>query len=276
MTSLAPCQTDILLRDTALLNEKGAALLLAGDDKSAVACLTQSLMIVKRLLNVIDEEDTQSLSQSQSQLSSASITDAKTTLHSSSSSSFQILQPSSVVLPNLNHPQIESFIYDRVVTFVSDNANNGNIKLHAASVVFNLALAHHRRAIILAMAGNLSSSKLCMEKAKQLYQMVLQLLPEGFGVVNPGDKSASEQPCVYSDMTRMVRLAAINNLCQIHYEQGLYDQVHDGLGDMLTLIYQAEAEASSSWSFRALFRANEWDGFLLNILMTRPNVAAAA
>jgi hypothetical protein len=156
MTSLAACQTDILLHETALLNEKGAALLLAGDDKSAVACLTQSLMIVKRLLNVI-EEDLQSDSQTQSQLSSASITAAKMTLLSaSSSSSFQILQPSSVALPNLNHPEIESFIYDRVVTFVSGNgpsANNGNIKLHASSVVFNLALAHHRRAIILAMYG---------------------------------------------------------------------------------------------------------------------------
>jgi hypothetical protein len=77
-------------------------------------------------------------------------------------------------------------------------------------------------------------------------------------------------------MTRLVRLAAINNLCQIHYEQGWFDQAHDGLGDMLTLIYQAEAEVSS-WSFRTLFQANEWNGFLLNILlMTRPNVAAAA
>jgi hypothetical protein len=112
-------------------------------------------------------------------------------------------------------------------------------------VIFNLALAHHHVAI--------TSDAGYLPKAEKLYAMVLKLL---------------DGAALYMRTAVVVKLATINNLSQIRFENGDFEPAREGLSHITSFLRQAN---------NALLEEPEVLGLLMNVLLLKaPRVAPAA
>ena len=121
-----------------------------------------------------------------------------------------------------------------------------DMHVYSGAIIFNLALAHHFRS----SSGNTS----CMNKAEKLYSMVLKLL---------------DNASLNVHTALMVKLACINNLSQIRYFKGDYDNAREGLSEVSHFMRHSPN--------KAIFEEQEIQGLLMNILLLKaPQVAPAA
>ena len=305
-----------LLCSTMELNERGVQLLVTGgQDKEAVAALAQSLGIVKQLLtNVEDEEEEQQQDNTYMMATEEEEEDDYAPVLPSCEELLQDEPIKMITLPHLGSQQgcqaegsydDETFIYDKVMSLnyippsptsslsQGGRSNVNVIKLHAGCVVYNLALAHHRRAKM--MNGG------CLNKAKTLYSMVDKLLPTDydFTTTNNNNDYSDSGLCQSKlsphelEVTFLLKLASLNNMAHIQYEQFCYDEAQDGLREIAQLMYQVEEAQNhqqqqqmiqqqqqhqqKQTNVRSLIQIHEWDGFVLNImLLIPPTIAAAA
>jgi tetratricopeptide (TPR) repeat protein len=120
-----------------------------------------------------------------------------------------------------------------------------DIHVYSAAVIFNLGLAHHRQA--------LKGNKEYQGKAVKLYNMVLRVL---------------DDTLIEFRTAVMIKLATINNLAQIQFAHGDFDEAREGLSHLAGFIALASGEVLSEPQVR---------GLLMNVLMIRaPKVAPAA
>ena len=316
---------DAMLQDTMELNELGVHLLTTtvhphhhlldgiDNDREAVSALTKSLCIVKQLLINLEEDDEDEEDELQQQDNRHHEDVMMDIRHEYQEEDLDLIKM--VTLPHLKDSFMENeemgdettFVYDKVMVLNHTGAPQSSssssrivdvqrysniIKIHAGCVVYNLAMAHHRRAML--MNG-------CLNKAKQLYNMVEKLLPSEYNNNNYfGSPSMTQREL---DTTLLLKLASLNNRAHIRYQQGYYDEAQRDLKGVAYLLNQVEEQrehnvdderakqhttvhnnshvntntSSTTTNIRNLIQANEWEGFVLNILLLkRPLIAAAA
>jgi hypothetical protein len=155
-------------------------------------------------------------------------------------------QLSTVEIPDMESSDDNQEVFNQAIhiPFTGDESDL-DIHVYSAAVIFNLALAHHR----LGMQGD----ELYQQKALKLYTMVLKVL----------DDSLIEFRAAIT-----VKLATINNLTQIRFAKGDYEQAREGLDHLAGFLRIANGEVLAE---------PQVAGLLMNVLMFRaPKVAAAA
>lgn len=153
---------------------------------------------------------------------------------------------STVEIPDMESSDDNHEVFNQAIHIPSTGDESDlDIHVYSAAVIFNLALAHHR----LGMQGD----DVYQQKALKLYTMVLKVL----------DDSLIEFRAAI-----MIKLATINNLTQIRFTKGDYDQAREGLDHLAGFLRIANGEVLAE---------PQVAGLLMNVLMFRaPKVAAAA
>jgi hypothetical protein len=120
-----------------------------------------------------------------------------------------------------------------------------DVHVYSAAVIFNLALAHHHAAI--------TSDAGYLPKAEKLYAMVLKLLDDA---------------ALHLRTAVVIKLATINNLSQIRFENGDFELAREGLSHLSNFVRQTN---------NALLEEPEVQGLLMNVLLLKvPRMAPAA
>jgi hypothetical protein len=130
----------------ARLNNQGVTALLEGDDKAAVAALTQSIKMMKQAMSKPSNSDMKK---------SATLSDD--------------CEHSTVELPGFQG-DLESYIFTEAIT-IPENGDQSELdtQIYSAVVIFNLALTVHRE-------GKNGKIESMVKKAQKLYTMVLKIL----------------------------------------------------------------------------------------------------
>ncbi|CAJ1936615.1 unnamed protein product [Cylindrotheca closterium] len=125
-----------------------------------------------------------------------------------------------------------------------DESSPLDVFVYSAAVIFNLALVHHIQG---------SKNKSARSKAQKLYAAIMRLLGDRVG---------------HMQLSLLLKLACINNMAHIRYENGEFDQVQDGLGQLSTLLKTTD---------QCLFKGAEIQMLLMNVLFfKKPDIAPAA
>jgi hypothetical protein len=223
-----------LFSEAARLNNQGiTALMEGGEDSIALDSLTKSIKMMKR-----------ELSKSGTYLKNKALKSA----HYDSSDSCEL---STIEWPESPGTQ-EPYIFSKAFTIpeIVDVNELDVVHFYSAFVVFNLALAHHRK-------GKRGADAAYIVKAKALYSIVLKLF----------DNNSLSRTVI------LVKLAAINNMSQICFDLGLYDELAcEGLGHISSFM-----RSSSGTSNQSVFDEPEVQSLLINVLLLKaPYVAPAA
>jgi hypothetical protein len=137
------------------------------------------------------------------------------------------------------------FIYNRPLSITL--SSNADIQLYSACTILNLAMAYHRQA-------KKTCNQTCLTKAESMYEMIITLL-----------KSRMD------DTSLSVRIIAVNNLSEIHYENGRFEQSREELQWLSSIIHHGGTKLD-------FFDQSDLNRLLLNvlILLTPPQAAGAA
>ena len=151
-----------------------------------------------------------------------------------------------VEIPDMDSSDEHHEVFNQAIHIPCDGDESDlDIHVYSAAVIFNLALSHHRQGL----HGNLVSQA----KALKLYNMVLKVLD---------DSMFQFRTAV------MVKLATINNLAQIQFANGNYEEAKDGVYHLASFLRIANGDVLAE---------PQVQGLLMNVLMFRaPKVAAAA
>lgn len=144
----------------------------------------------------------------------------------------------------------DSFIYNHALTCPCDIAREDlefYIHVHSAVVIFNMALAHHRK-------GKTHRLPSLLRKAICLYDMSLALLENG--------------PSKGTGL--LVKVACLNNKAQINHAHGEYTEARVSL-DQLSRIILANGNSGA-----LILDESDVEGFLLNLLLLNPPQVAQA
>lgn len=218
-------------QQAARLNNEGVTALVEGNENEAISCFMMAVKTMKQLLAMPCSNI--------EALQSDDTNDGE----SSTSSSFEDFGTSEVS-GSCCH---SSCLFRQAIHLPcdEDDAHALNVYLYSAAVIFNLALAHH----VQAHSGNTAY----MTKAEKLYATILKLLDDRVGHM---------QPAV------VLKLACINNMAYIRFENGNYDQVREDLSQLSNLLNTTD---------KVLFEGARAQGLLMSVLLLKgPRVAPAA
>jgi hypothetical protein len=158
-------------------------------------------------------------------------------------------------IPNLY--DTSCFIFGDAITLAEDNdlllqrSGEQDVHVYSAVIILNIAMAYHRQAL-------LTGSAACRFKAEKMYDMVTTL------VANSEDNQGT---------SLLVKIAAINNLSQLRFDEGDYEASREGFEYLGALINYAETHLSSSLTSQE----DTFQGMVLNVLLVMaPEIAAAA
>jgi hypothetical protein len=268
------------------LNNEAVSMLLAGNDEMAVARLAQSIALMKRVLARAQAQTAVSSSRSSStsccsgSASSLSATGPISPLVEQDLGAYAIIHDASAPLAHLVDRQY--YIYNHALTISNNIKEEQNVPLksyahvYCAIIMFNMALAHHRRGL---QHGNRLTNKKCKDRAIVLYNLILRLLRQS---------DTTTTAALVEGSAGFIKLATLNNLSQLRFEQGQYAQAREGLDYLGSLIQRAQlaagaaasasTEASSNNNQAALFLESiEMKGLILNVLFVKsPQCASAA
>lgn len=151
-----------------------------------------------------------------------------------------------VEIPDMECSDDQHEIFNQAIHIPCDGDESEiDIHVYSSAVIFNLALAHHRQ--------GLQGVAASQQKALKLYSMVLKVL----------DDSLFEFRTAV-----MVKLATVNNLSQIQFANGDYEEAKEGLNHLAGFLRIASGD---------ILAEPQVQGLLMNVLMYRaPKVAAAA
>jgi tetratricopeptide (TPR) repeat protein len=165
-------------------------------------------------------------------------------------SSIEFLQHDSFELPFFRDRQF--YIYNLAITLSTEQSPSvigvEQAPAFSSVIMFNLALTYHRVALT-------TRNKLCSDKAISLYQLVLRLLRsfDFLGTVG------------------VVKLASINNLAQLRYDQGHFDLAEQGMAHLPAGLRRVAEVGKHCLADTQLY------GFLSSLfLLKAPDIAPAA
>lgn len=222
-----------LFQQASNLNNRAITALIEGNDKVAIQAMTQSIKILKQELakEPADESDS----------STSSMTMQVSSAH----------EWKTVKIPDFTSGDDHHNLFDHVIQVpcCQQGGDGGDscseVRISAAAVIFNLALAHHRHG----MQGNGAFR----QKAAKLYTMVLRILDDSLIEFGP---------------VVMIKLASLNNLVNIQLADGDEDAADEGLRRLAGIVRQSSIEVLTEPTLECL---------LFSLLSVRsPNVAAAA
>ena len=144
------------------------------------------------------------------------------------------------------------YLYSRAAEFSSDNTGTvceRDYPLYSALILFNIGLAHH-----LQSSKEQGVQERALRDAAYFYTMCMQII-------------ASIQPYFRKSTIAAIKIAALNNLAVVYYEQGNARKAHWILRDAYELLtptlLQTEQETGRS------FNQDDFDGITLNAVMTK-------
>ena len=126
--------------------------------------------------------------------------------------------------------------------------------LYSALVLFNIGLAHHLR------YQESFVEERSLKDAAYFYSMTMHIL-------------TSLQPHCHRNILAPVKLAALNNLAIIYYQQGFAEKAHETLGEAYELLSPALLNQDSNTE--NAFSQSDFDGIILNAVMVRWTFVAA-
>jgi hypothetical protein len=210
-------------QEAAHLNNEGVTSLLEGDQVTAISSMSKAIQLMITALSKTDASKLQC-----------------------NSATARIQSTSTVEIPITE--SADTIVFNQAVRIPADfdDLNHFDMNIYTASVIFNLALAHHFKASY--------GDAVCMSKAEKLYCIVLKLLDE---------KTLRVHTAL------LVKLACINNLSQIRYAKGDYENAREGLNDVSGFMRES--------SNQVMFEEREIQVLLMNVLLLEaPKVAPAA
>ena len=227
------------------LNNKGVGALVDCNDNLAVESLSKSIRIMKMGLANLPENKQSTSDEDGSYFFGTDMSEEESHM--------------AVELPQMEQGQ-ETFIFNQALHLNEKldlcciEPSEEEIHLYTATVIFNLALAHHRRGL-----GNGVSALLF--KAEKLYSMLLKLL--------------AHQGYNKSRMALTVKLASIYNLASLRFDAGNFEEAREGLGHLSTIVHSGSH--SECITNLPMFQEPDLRELLLNVLMLKPpRVAPAA
>jgi hypothetical protein len=228
------------------LNNEAVSFLVAGQEDRALGHLQRAVAVVKKILarhvrTAGKQDDDSSISSTDSCASSAAD-----------------LCHDSLPLSGLSDP--ECFIYNRAirVRFHEHEVTKEpaiqecSAQLLSAIIIFNMALVLHR----VCLMKNVSS---CAEKPQALYKIVLNLL-----------NSKSCRTHNKHELAWGLKLASLNNLSQLQFEQGDYPTATRGF-DLLSSVLSCDRDSRTS----TFFAPCEIRGIAMNILCLKMGATIA-
>jgi tetratricopeptide (TPR) repeat protein len=232
------------------LNNDGVQALVDHNEAIAVECFTKSIKTLKGELCRTAPCHEESSPFEKDVKEDASLFLAEKVVNSESSDDGANLHLT-VALPDLQQGE-QTFIFNKALTLSERSGCEGtpsvdDLKVSTATVVYNLALAYHRRGM------NTGRAELLI-KADKLYSMGLKLL--------------SEDHQFTSRISIITKLASINNLTQLRFDAGDFDKACEGLQHL-----------SHGFRVRSAYflRGTAMKDLLMNVLLlTPPTVAPAA
>lgn len=272
-----------MFEQAARLNNKGVGTLLNGDTTQAVQFMTQSIQMLKQEIRILQQEEVPADG-------TAAVTPSShgcDTGHGSSSTNMSAAATTTMPAMAVRIPTLAQLgtidgtvLFNQAVIFPigieSSHVEKTEISLHfhSACVIFNLAIAYQTQMYLLpptapeayspgcfadyyySNSASLSARRTAMAKAEKLYFMVLQLL--------------DDQACNEMQRTaKILKLASLNNLSQIHYLSGDYDKASDCITCLRLFLHQ---NASESFLNEPELRHLLMNTFLLRV----PDAAPAA
>lgn len=214
--------------DPVALNEQGVSWLCYGGNQEAVAYFKNALVTMKASLHQVPEHQ-QNL---------------QDTTRSSPASRYN-----SVSLPGSTAAEDKYYIYTHALVFASRPGGGilqDDYALYSALVLFNIALAHHLQA-------NKTHEDGALREAAYFYSMCLQIL------------SSVEPFCPNKGTVAPIKLAALNNLAVIHYEQGNARKAHSILKETYYLLSPEYLQGLDGQAFDQ----EDFDGITLNAVMMK-------
>jgi hypothetical protein len=238
------------LESALALNNEGVDLLLCGNSKMAIASLSKSLKMIKKLLLLAGEATP-----------TGTTTSSSNGLQSGSFSKKRIAETVPIKYNTVQNQN--SFVYSNAIKLSINKSvpnqqqqqqqdDEAEMTELTACIIFNIALIHHL--VGTTTSGNLS----CMATAEKCYLMIPKLLDGCAGA------------CTSSTAGALCLLAALNNLAQIQSLRGSPEQAKDSFEYLESLLYSDEE------TFRSIFTASEWESMMLNILFKNPPRTAPA
>ncbi|CAB9527204.1 expressed unknown protein [Seminavis robusta] len=145
------------------------------------------------------------------------------------------------------------FLYSRVWVFPSYDGTiaEQDYPLFSSMILFNIALVHHIRALE-------GSNEQALRDALFFYTVSLRI-------------QASVQPYLQKRVIAPIKLAALNNLAIIHYEQGEARKAHAILGEARALLSPSVVLVDGGDD---KFNQDDFDGITLNAVMMKWTFAA--
>jgi hypothetical protein len=211
------------------LNNQGVDLLVAGDSSSCMKSFQSALKLLKEAANLVE-------------------TTSRTGMALSNEEAKLPFFESSATVPGLEGMKCYVYSHGIMISDTSHGKSEEMLSLYSAIVLFNMALAFHRKGI-LGRGKNL-------KKAALLYSITLQLLARS---TMPDDMSTST-----------LTLFALNNKAQIHYAQCKYIQSVDCMQEISEIM-------GGVHDLHSTLKPKDVEGLMLNVmLLTVPTAAQAA
>jgi 4-hydroxy-3-methylbut-2-enyl diphosphate reductase IspH len=254
------------VESVARFNNEAVSLLMAGKTQIAIETFMKSVALLKVSSFQQEQQEQQVSSWKKSKFSPQDIAIEADSSQASSQTTFVenvcIYQASSP-LPSLAGRQ--NYIYNRAFRFSMEDIicrrttrrtaaveRTAHI-IDVAIIIFNAALAYH--------VGSLNGNKAYAKRSIMLYSKVLKLLKNSRSFA--GSSTASV----------VVKVAAMNNISQLRFEEGEYHRAQEGL-DQLSQLISILKDAPRQQELDE----NEYREILMNIIffLNTPKVAAAA
>lgn len=225
-----------LFSEAAHLNNQAVVALTQGDDLFAIQSMTEAIKLMKQELASRQQQNSEETDEDK-----LLVNDMNSLALGSELKTVEI--PDICCCADDHHEIFNQAIHVPCTGSESDI----DVHVYSGAVVFNLALAHHKQALR-------DSNRHLEQKAIKLYGMVLRFI----------DDTLVDLPTAL-----MVKLAAINNLTQLQFANGGYEEARQGLEQVSGFVKYASGEVLAQPKVQ---------GLLMNVLMIRQTskVAAAA
>jgi hypothetical protein len=253
----------------ARFNNEAVSLLMAGETQIAIEALMKSVALLKPVLSDMASFYQQQQVSSRKKFKFSPQEDNANCAGSSSSppagSSPPIALVENICIHKSSSPLSsltgrQNYIYNRAFHFSMEDAVTYSTTrtsiartahIYCAIIIFNVALAYHM--------GYLNGNKACAKRAIMLYSKVLKLLLKNRRGVAGGSSTAG-----------IMKVAAMNNISQLRFEEGDYHRAQEGLDqlyyELMAILKDVPQELQ-----------NEYREILMNVIFLKaPKVAAAA
>jgi tetratricopeptide (TPR) repeat protein len=149
-----------------------------------------------------------------------------------------------------------SFVYKRALRIspTDTGPSESTLSEESAAIVYNLALAYH----LMGLEGAAS----LLEKSLKFYQIAFAIN------VRKGDSSHSNK---LTGGVNLINLAILNNSGQINHE--LLDYA---ASRQCFRLLSSRLHLLSNFGFQGVLEENDCKGFILNLMLSEPDIAAAA